>query len=155
MEKRDDIAILDLLRQREAELVKVWQCEEAICGILGVSSYPFEGAPMLPSRVKGKRTVKVGVSGRSGVRGGASGSSALSSKDTSSLPGIRKLRFGEDAYRVVFEHCGERETSFQTDGDLIRKLFLLVGDDFKIELVETVVFRDLEDWDSQEELWRI
>ena len=146
---REEIEILDLLRQREAEFVRVWQCEDGICRLLGLSAFPFGGPPELPSRIKGKRMVTVAALRRknAGDRPQAGGLSVKA-------PAIRKLQNGEDAYRVVYEHRGSSEASFQADGDLLRRLFMVEGDEFRILSIETVRFRTLEDWDSLAVLWQ-
>ena len=146
---REEIEILGLLRLREAEFVKVWQCEDGICRLLGLSDFPFGGPPELPSRIKGKRTVTVGS-----LRRRNAGDKAQMSGVSVKAPAIRKLQSGEDAYRVVYEHRGSTEASFQTDGELLRKLFMVEGGDFKVKSIETVRFRTLEDWDSLAVLWQ-
>ena len=146
---REEIEILGLLRQREAEFVKVWQCEDGICRLLGLSDFPFGGPPELPSRIKGKRTVTVESLRRKELEEKRqAGGVAVKA------PAIRKLQSGEDAYRVVYEHRGSTEASFQTDGELLRKLFMVEGDEFRLLSIETVRFRTLEDWDSLEVLWQ-
>ncbi len=146
---RGEIEILGRLLLREAAFVKVWQGEDGICRLLGLSDFPFGGPPELPSRIKGKRTVTVGSLRRKELEEKRqAGGAAVKA------PAIRKLQSGEDAYRVVYEHRGSTEGSFQTDGELLRKLFMVEGDEFRLLSIETVRFRTLEDWDSLEVLWR-
>ena len=148
MTARKEIEILDLLRQREAEFVKIWQCEDGICRLLGLSDFPFGGAPDLPSRKKGKRTVSL-----ASLRKKDAGNDAEGDAKVGKAPPVRKLQGNEDAYRVVFEHNGASEVTFQTDGELLRKLFLVEDTDFKMLSIETVEFHSLEDWKSIEILW--
>lgn len=147
MMRQQDMEILDLLRQREEAFVKVWQCETDICQLLGLSSYPFEGAPVLPSRIRGKRTAKASAVRRRQVSSGDEG------VELKSYPAVRKLFQGEDCYRVVYEHGGMREASFQTDGELLRRLFALNDEDFRLLSIETVRFGGLEDWERLALIW--
>ena len=148
MELREQIAVLDLLRRREAEFVKVWQCEEGVLRLLGLSDFPFDAVPDLPSRRKGHRQVRLSP----GVRSSVSGSRGSSDRGVAA-PGLRKLLGGEDAYHVVFDCDGTRESSFQRDSGLLRQLFGLVGGQFRLLRIETVRFRSLEDWEVCEVLW--
>lgn len=149
MTVEEELAVLELLRLREAEFVKVWRCEGAVCQVLGVPSFPFAPSlPDLPSRRRGRRSLKVqAVSRRQGAPSGASGASPRR------VPALRKLVSGEDAYRLEYERHGERETSFQQDCELVRRLFLLEASDFQMVRVSTVSFRSLEDWTELAQLW--
>lgn len=128
--------------------MKVWECEEAIRGLLGVADFPFPAVPDLPSR----RKVKRGASRRVPKRDVESvvSSSSLPAVD---VPEIRDLSAGESAYRLEFESRGRRESSFHTDLDSVLKLFQVPSDDFQMLRVETVAFRSLDDWDLVQVLW--
>ncbi len=143
----EETTVIDLLRQREAEVVKVWECEEGIRNLLGVTDFPYPAVPDLPSRRKLAR----GASRRVVRRKDActDGNSPYSN-----VPPLRGLAVGETAYRLEFESRGRRESSFQTDLDGVRKLFQIRSGDFKMLKVETVVFRSVDDWDLKETLWK-
>ena len=145
----EETTVIELLRQREAELVKVWECEEGIRNLLGVTDFPYPAVPDLPSR---RKTAK-GASRRVARRGGVSDDAAGGLDGSVAVPALRKLAEGETAYRLEFESRGRRESSFQTDLDGVRKLFQIKSQDFTMLKVETVVFRSVDDWDLKETLW--
>ena len=145
----EETTVIDLLRRREAELVKVWECEEGIRNLLGITDFPYPAVPDLPSR----RKVAKGASRRVVRRGGASGDAAGGQDGSVAAPALRKLSEGETAYRLEFESRGRRESSFQTDLEGVRKLFQIKSQDFMMLKVETVLFRSVDDWDLKETLW--
>ena len=148
MISREETTVIDLLRQREAELVKVWECEEGIRNLLGVTDFPYPAVPDLPSR----RKVAKGASRRAVRRSGGCGDAAA--EDAAPLaPPLRRLEGDETAYRLEFESRGRRESSFQTELDGVRKLFQIRSGEFTMLKVETVVFRSVDDWDLKETLW--
>ena len=149
MISREETIVIDLLRQREAELVKVWECEEGIRNLLGVTDFPYPAVPDLPSR----RKVAKGASRRAVRRSGGRGDAEAGQDVPSSAPSLRRLEGDETAYRLEFESRGRRESSFQTDLDGVRKLFQIRSDAFTMLKVETVVFRTVDDWDLKETLW--
>lgn len=140
--------VISLLCSRERELMKVWECEEAIRGLLGVADFPFPAVPDLPSRRKVKRGATRRVPKRDAEP--VVSSSSLSVGD---VPEIRGLLPGESAYRLEFESRGRRESSFHTDLDSVLKLFQVPSDDFQMHRVETVAFRSVDDWDLIKVLW--
>lgn len=149
MTAEEELAIFELLREREAEFVRIWRCEGAVRRLLEGASYPF--APLLgglPSRRRGKRTLRAEGLSRHGV------TSAGKSSGGHVAPVLRKLGSGEDAFRIEFERHGELEASFQQDGELLRRLFQLEGEEFRILRICAVSFRSLTDWTELAELWR-
>jgi hypothetical protein len=112
------IAIVDLLRQREAAFVKVWECETAVERLLGCP-YPFAPPPALPSRQP-----------RPGPRepGKAEKTAALRRLD---LP-------EENAYRVRYVYQSQAGVSYQTTVDVVRALLGLQTVGFRIDAVDTV-----------------
>ena len=145
----EETTVIELLRQREAELVKVWECEEGIRNLLGVTDFPYPAIPDLPSR----RKVAKGASRRVVCRKGAVCAADAVQDGPLSIPALRRLAEGETAYRLEFESRGRRESSFQTDLDSVRKLFQIRSDEFTMLKVETVLFRSIDDWDLKETLW--
>ena len=144
----EETIVIDLLRQREVELVKVWECEEGIRNLLGITDFPYPAVPDLPSRRKTLR----GASRRVVRRRDASGEE-VAREGASFVPPLRHLMEGETAYRLEFESRGRLESSFQTDLDGVRKLFQIRSDEFAMLKVETVLFRSVDDWDLKETLW--
>ena len=145
----EETIVIDLLRQREAELVKVWECEEGIRNLLGVTDFPYPAVPDLPSR----RKVAKGASRRAVRRGGGCVDAATGQDAAPSAPPLRRLEGDETAYRLEFESRGRRESSFQTELDGVRKLFQIRSSEFTMLKVETVVFRTVDDWDLKATLW--
>ena len=145
----EETTVIDLLRQREAELVKVWECEEGIRNLLGVTDFPYPAVPDLPSR----RKVAKGASRRAVRRGGGCVDAATGQDAAPSAPPLRRLEGDETAYRLEFESRGRRESSFQTELDGVRKLFQIRSDEFTMLKVETVLFRSVDDWELKETLW--
>ena len=130
-------------------MVKVWECEEGIRNLLGVTDFPYPAVPDLPSR----RKVAKGASRRAVRRSGGCGNAATGQDAAPSAPPLRRLEGEETAYRLEFESRGRRESSFQTELDGVRKLFQIRSGEFTMLKVETVVFRTVDDWDLKETLW--
>lgn len=146
-----DIAIIDLLRQREADFVVVWKCEQKIKDLLGDVDFPFPAPGDLPSRrrrdarkapTREKRPVPEPPPEPAGTAG------------KTEFPEIRKLESArENAYRLVFLRHGLKDSSFQTDFELIKALAGLNCPEFKLLSLETVYFTDLDNWQVIETLW--
>ena len=141
MDTLQEIHIIDLLCQREAELVKVACAEEAVRNLLGGVAFPFPPPPDLPSRRKTRMVKKAAVAVR------------LPEK----LPaGLRMLELpGENAYRVVYRYNGEQKESFQADFDFLNLLLNFPEDAFQVLSIEAVFFRGPEDWQSRAMLWQV
>ena len=149
-----DITIVDLLRQREAEFVVVWQCEQKIRHLLGDADYPFQIPDDLPSwRSSKPSTRKAAVSKQPLAR---PTTPFLPAGDLASQP-VRECRkldpTRENAYRLVFLRNGVKDSSFQTDSELNNILSGLNCPDFKLLSLETVFFTDLDDWQVVDTLW--
>ncbi len=135
------IEVIDLLREREVEFMRVWQCEQEVMKLLGVDSFPFTPPPDLPSRRK--------------VAKGA-GRTSVPKKDKEAPPpanDIARLEQGENAYRLVFNYNDKEESSFQTDRDLVRNLLSIKSSEFVLLAVEAVSFKDMEHWERKRLLW--
>ena len=149
MISQKETTVIELLREREAELVKVWECEEGIRNLLGVTDFPYPAIPDLPSR----RKVAKGASRRVVSRKEPSCAAETAQNGVSAVPALRRLAEGETAYRLEFESRGRRESSFQTDLDGVRKLFQIRSGEFTMLKVEAVCFRSVDDWELKETLW--
>lgn len=146
-----DISIIDLLRQRESEFVKVWSCEEGIRRLLGMVDYPFPEPPPLPSLRKSKnrkasRQLPVAQADIADTLGTAPPKIPLT---------LRALHPpAENAYRIVFRRGNVVDSSFQNDPELIKILHGLNLADFVLLSVETVSFTSLSNWCVVAELWK-
>ena len=138
MNSEKDIAILDLLRLREAEFVRIWSCEQEISRILGMSNFPFD----VPTNLPCQHRIRKKPSNRS------------VEKTPVSPPLLRPLESpAENAYHVVYRRDGLEEDSFLTDSSVISTLLTLTTPGFAILLVETVLFHSPDEWQSVERLW--
>ena len=137
------IEVIDLLREREAEFVRVWQCEQGIRQLLGVEDFPFAAPPDLPSR----RKIAKGAARTSAPKKGKENGIILAEND------IARLEQGENAYRLVFSYNGQEDCSFQTDRELVRNLLAVKSAEFVMLSVEAVSFMDLEHWEKKRQLW--
>ncbi len=135
------IEVIDLLHQREAEFIRVWECEQKIREIL--PDFPLPDPPDLPSRHK-----KVKPAAKKTPQTEAPPASQASAA-------IRRLVPGEEnAYRLTFLYNNELQTSFQMDRELVRMLVNVKTTDFSIVSVETVLFQDSEHWKTIETLYK-
>ena len=137
------IEVIDLLREREAEFMRVWRCEQEIRQLLGVEDFPFSAPPDLPSRRK--------------VAKGAARASTPKKDKEAPAPNpqndIARLDVGENAYRLVFAYNGAEESSFQTDRELIRNLLAIKSAEFELKTIEAVCFKDMEHWERKRLIW--
>jgi hypothetical protein len=135
-----EIQIIDLLCRREAELVKVAQAEEAVRNLLGGAAFPFPAPPDLPSRRKVTKAKK-----RLAVKA-----------DAETFPGLRKLEPPEEnAYRLVYRFNGEEKESFQNDFEFLLDLLKFPAEAFELLSIETVLFRQADDWQARQMLWQV
>ncbi len=110
----------ELLLEREAQFVRVYDLEQAAAKLLG-EPYPFS-KPVLPSDGKGKRKVAVP---RSGLVAG--------SRDR-----LRRLEDGEVAYRVTYRQFDQIVSEEHDELDAIRTLFASQGAQLQVVRVETL-----------------
>jgi len=117
MDPLQSLHITDLLREREAEFVRVWEAEQAIQTILG-GAFRFAPPPNLPSLAKPKR--------------GRATNAPVAVR-------LRRLRADrEQAYQVEYECVGLAHTSLTTNGDFLRSLLELDPPGFRVRRVDTV-----------------
>lgn len=144
MSDLNSIDIIDLLRQREVEFVRVWRCEKEIKALLGLDSFPFPAPPDLPSRHK---PVKMNARQKAQNKPNAK-------EEKRSLFDVRKLDGEhENAYRITFINKGLQESSFQRERELVRQLINMKTTDFVPVSVEAVEFNGINDWKTVESLW--
>ncbi len=137
------IEVIDLLREREVEFMRVWECEQKIRQLLGVEDFPFAEPPDLPSRRKVAK-----VAARTTTPKKEKETSASTSENE-----IARLEQGENAYRLVFIYNGKEDCSFQADRELVRNLLSIKSAEFVLQAVETVSLTDLEHWEKKRLLW--
>jgi hypothetical protein len=118
MKPADHILLEHMLREREAAFVTVWECERRIRARLGGAAMPFPAPPELPSRRRQARPPP------------ASPRSAAAS--------VRRLRPGEDAYRLTCLHRGLHCESLSAAADVVRILSAGVAADLTVLRLETV-----------------
>lgn len=140
MDALQNTQIIDLLRRREAEFVRVWKCEQAVIGILGMPDYPFAPPPDLPSLHNTERKAVE----RQRKRAAAS--------PKAELP-VRSLNDAENAYRIVYVCRGRQGVSFQRDRELVASLVATISEDFAVKSVETVLFVNLDKWKKVDTVW--
>jgi hypothetical protein len=131
----DKTKLIDLLREREAAFVRVWECEQQINRVLGVP-YPFPPPPPLPCLGKRKRSRRT-----------------TAKRAATAVPSLRRLQGKrENAYHVHYELDGVHADTFQTDTELIRRLLATEIPGFRILRVDTVEFRAPDDWQTVDRL---
>lgn len=99
------VQIDDLLLQREAQLLRVHDCEAAIEEILG-QAYPFPDPPPLPSRQKRRRPSKAARAKKTG------GPKPLA------LPPLSE---GETAYRLIYRDSGHERSEEHMDAEALER----------------------------------
>ncbi len=143
-----EIRVLDLLALRDAEFLRVRECEEKIRQILGGNDFPFPAPPVeLPSATrKGKPFRPTGILPPAPSKKNDRRQTTPAAQDDCA-PEIPLLDpETENAYRVVFEDKGEIKVSYLQNADTLREMMALTCDSFKITCVESVLFRQLDDY---------
>lgn len=143
-----EIQVLDLLALREAEFLRVRECEEKIRQILGGNDFPFPAPPVaLPStNRKGKPFRPTGIVPPAPSKKHDRRQTMSTAQDdcVQEIPPLDPEK--ENAYRVVFEDKGEIKVSYLQNADSLREMMALPCDSFKITCVESVLFRQLDDY---------
>ncbi|MES2696573.1 MAG: hypothetical protein V4773_24100 [Verrucomicrobiota bacterium] len=116
MSSAQQIRLNQLLLEREAQFVRVYDLEQAAAAILG-EPYPFIKPP-LPSDARGKKKP-------SAPRAGA--------RDR-----LRRLEDGETAYRVTYRQFERTLTEEHDDLDALRTLLAAQGAQLQVLRIETL-----------------
>jgi hypothetical protein len=124
--------IVDLLQQREAVLVRIWDYESRVCRLLG-KPFAFPDPPPLPSRLK-----------RLALKDGAA--------QKTTLRRLKKPR--ENAYRIRYRLDGQLASTLQVDVELCRELLKTQVPGFSVVSVETVKLRNTMDYEAVAVLYR-
>ncbi len=111
------IRVNQLLLEREAQFVRVYDLEQAAAQILG-EPYPFTKPP-LPSdqRRKAKAAPRATASARDH---------------------LRRLEEGEAAFRVTYRHCGRECIEEHDNPDALRALVAAQGARLVVDRIETL-----------------
>ncbi|MGN0867855.1 MAG: hypothetical protein ACI4SG_09320 [Oligosphaeraceae bacterium] len=143
-----EIRILDLLAYRDAEFLRVRECEDRIRQILDGEAFPFPPPPVpLPSAGrKGKPFRPAGLA--SAAKDPTSSRKAPSSpgKDPVPLeiPPLEPPR--ENCYRLVFLDKGETKVSYLQNPRQVQEMLSLACPTFQVTCVETASLRTLDDF---------
>jgi hypothetical protein len=122
MKPQDIILLAGCLRDREAAFVTVHECEARIRARLGGAAFPLPAPPDLPST---RRHLRPGGESR-----------------RTPAMALRRLRAGEDAYRLTCR-CGDRPcTSLTQDPEVVRALLETPRDVLAVERLEAVSLDD-------------
>jgi hypothetical protein len=148
-----EIRILDLLAVRDAEFLRVRECEDKIRQILGGHDFPFPAPPVtLPSASrKGKPTRFPGVAvvangSKKPPRPPESSSSGDGADCTLVVPPLDPAT--ENAYRIVFQDKGETKVSYLQSTRDLQEMLRLACPTFQITCLETVLFHTLDDYQA-------
>ena len=118
MKPADHILLAQLLREREAAFVTVWECELRIRRRLGGGEFPFPAPPDLPAQRRHLRPAPVAP--------------------RSTPATVRRLRVGEDAYRLTCLYRGARCEALRDTPDVVRALAPGAPDDLTLLRLDTV-----------------
>lgn len=146
MRLSDEIRIIDLLTQREAEYLRVHQCEERIRALLGPDTpfpFPPPPSPLASSgRISAKRAWQPGKPVRSGHRetpAPSAGNCTVAVRDL--------VAPQENAYCIGYVDNGTPKTGFLNTLASLRALLELDCGTFRINTIDTIAFRSNEDYD--------
>ncbi len=120
MKPSDIIQRARLLRQREEAFVVVWECEERVRRRLGGAEWPWPAPPALPSRQRHR------------------GRPASPRPPASAEIGVRRLRPGEDAFRLTGSCRGQTGATLTADPAVARALLAAAVPSWTVQRLETV-----------------
>lgn len=118
MKPPDHILLARLLREREAALVSVWECEEGIRKLLHSNSFIFPDPPSLPSCRRTPRPASLPAA--------------------TAATAVRRLRPGEDAYRLTCLHQGTACESLSDAPEAVRALAEAAAAELSVLRIETM-----------------
>ena len=161
MRVSQEIRVIDLLARREAEFLRVNECEEQIRALLGGNDFPFPPPPVvLPSdgRTNAKKAwrpqglaVPKPPAKKLGRRETASAPPASPPPAQCTVPPL--LAPDENAYLVHYQEKDKGGTSFLDTPAQVQSLLELACESFRVTKVEAVQFRSLEDFHPTRTLW--
>ena len=160
MRVSQEIRVIDLLARREAEFLRVNECEEQIRALLGGSDFPFPPPPVvLPSdgRTNAKKAwrppglvVPKTPAKKPGRRDAAA--TPPVQPDTSCLvPPL--LAPNENAYLVHYQEKDKEGTSFLDTPTQVQALLELACESFRVTKVEAVQFHSLDEYQPTRTIW--
>ncbi|MBO7741810.1 MAG: hypothetical protein J6S21_04575 [Victivallales bacterium] len=156
MRLSDEIRIIDLLVLREAEYLRIHECEEQIAQLLGGAAFPFPApAVELPSAgrcSRGKSWCPEGMAPPVQAKGKAK--SAPVSAEAAPAETLRPLKGPqENAYRVVYRDKDGIRSSYHLDRTPVMEMIALECETFSVESVEAVHFENTERFNIVERLY--
>ncbi len=143
-----EIRILDLLAYRDAEFLRVRECEDRIRQILGGADFPFPPPPVpLPSAGrKGKPYRPAGLSSAAARDSASRKASDSQEKGPLPLEIPPLLSPQENCYRLVFLDKGETKVSYLQNPRQVQEMLSLTCPTFQVTCVETASLRTLDDF---------
>ncbi len=144
-----EIRILDLLAYRDAEFLRVRECEDRIRQILGGEDFPFPPPPVpLPSAGRRGKAFRPGGLASADKDSPSSRKPPLPPSESPSPPlDIPPLiPPQENCYRLVFLDKGETKVSYLQNPRQVQEMLSLACPTFQITCVETASLRTLDDF---------
>lgn len=155
MRHSDEIRIIDLLAMREAEFLRVRECEAKIAELLGGEAFPFPAPGVeLPSNgrsSRGKSWAPKGNAVNSRSKGSRKGPVVPENAAAEVLRPLHEPQ--ENAYRVVYCDKDGLRVSYHIDRAAVEEMIALQCDTFYVDCVETVYFENIDDFRILERLW--
>ncbi len=155
MRVSDEIRIIDLLTRREAEFLRIKQCEDQITALLGGAAWPF-AAPAVPLPSANRTNAKKAWTPSSASASGRRAKSTTVPASAAQVPKIpvRELNPAcENAYLVAYIDNGNEKIGFLNTLQTLQAILKLECDSFKIVRICTVFFRSNDDFDTIERLY--
>lgn len=156
MRLSDEIRIIDLLAMREAEFLRVRDCEAEIAAILGGAAFPFPAPGVkLPSEGRSSRSKSWsprGIPVPSRDKGRGRGAAVAENPAAALLRPLREPE--ENAYRVVYRDKDGIRVSYHLESAAILEMMSLKCESFAVDCVETVRFENIDDFCIIERLWK-
>ena len=160
MRVSQEIRIIDLLAHREAEFLRVSECEEQIRALLEGNDFPFPPPPIvLPSdgRTNAKKAwrpqgliVPKAPAKKPGRRDAAAPTPAQTATPCLVPPLLAPT---ENAYLVHYQEKDKGGTSFLDTPAQVQALLELACESFRVTKVEAVQFHSLDEYQPTRTIW--
>ena len=160
MRVSQEIRVIDLLARREAEFLRVSECEEQIRALLGGSDFPFPPPPVvLPSdgRTNAKKAWRpqgLAVPRPPAKKPGGRREAAQPPSQPAPCAFPELHAPDENAYLVHYFEKGKEETTSVLDSPAqVQTLLDLACETFRVIKVEAVFLRTMTDYQVTRTLW--